>query len=410
VARERTGNKTDVVADDLHPVPEIRVSDQDRERAVAQLRQNATDGSLTLDEFADRVGVALSARTRGELHSVLSDLPAVSVPDTRRGRARRWVVAVMSGSQAKGRWRVGGSVAAVAVMGGCELDFRRAEIAADEVHVTAVAVMGGIDIIVPEGIAVELTGLPIMGGKQMKVADVPILPGSPIISVRAFPIMGGVSVRSKSDRTTAKADPTRLERRGPEHPSIEPAGVEEGASGQSHGNAPSAPEGTVTIMFSDIAGYSEITERLGDLVAHDLLRVHNVIVREQLASHGGREVKAQGDGFMVAFPSATQALRSAVAIQKAFEKYCVEHPDEPIRVHLGLHTGEPVRDGNDLLGRPVITASRLSDIAGPGEILVSSLLHDLAESTGEFRFGDPRQVELKGITGAQTIYPVDWQS
>ena len=67
-------------------------------------------------------------------------------------------------------------------------------------------------------------------------------------------------------------------------------------------------------MFSDIAGYSEITERLGDLVAHDLLRVHNVIVREQLASHGGREVKAQGDGFMVAFPSATQALRSAVAI------------------------------------------------------------------------------------------------
>ena len=192
--------KTDQVADDLEPGSEIRVSDQDRDRAAAQLRQHATDGSLTLDEFAERIGVALTARTRGELDAVVADLPSVPASETRRGRARRWVVAVMSGSQAKGRWRVGESVTAVAVMGGCELDFRRAEIDAAEVRVTAVAVMGGIDIIVPEGIAVELSGLPIMGGKQLKIADVPFLPGSPVISVRAFPIMGGVKVRSKSER------------------------------------------------------------------------------------------------------------------------------------------------------------------------------------------------------------------
>jgi class 3 adenylate cyclase len=112
---------------------------------------------------------------------------------------------------------------------------------------------------------------------------------------------------------------------------------------------------------------------------------------------------------MVSFSSATTALRCAVAIQKVLAKYCTEHPEEPIRVHIGLHTGEPIRDRGDLLGRTVITASRLSDIAQPGEIVVSSLLYELADPTGEFQFGEPRQVELKGISGTRTVYPVQWQ-
>ncbi|HLX88627.1 MAG TPA: adenylate/guanylate cyclase domain-containing protein [Acidimicrobiales bacterium] len=385
--------------------PEIRISDQDRERAVTRLRHHAADGSLTLEEFTDRVGTALSARTRGELDSVLSDLAPEPSPESRRDRTRRWVVGVMGGGRAKGRWRVGGSVTALAVMGSCELDFRRAEIRSDEVRVTAIAFMGGIDILVPEGIAVELTGLPIMGGKHLKVADVPFLPGAPVISVRAFPIMGGVSVRSKSERTRSDpAEPERLES------PVDLSEKNEVALAPSSVASPTPREGTVTIMFSDIAGYSSITERVGDIAAHQLLRSHNVIVREQVTNHGGDEIKSQGDGFMVAFPSATQALRCAIAIQLAFEKYSVNHPDEPIQVHVGLHTGEPVRDGTDLLGRTVITASRLTDIARPGEILVSSLLHDLTESAGEFRFGDRRQVELKGITAPQTVYSVKWDS
>jgi class 3 adenylate cyclase len=406
VAAGPEADKTEVVADEREPPPsEIRVSDRDRDAAVERLRQNVTDGSLTLDEFADRMALAFEARTRGDLDRLQSDLPA-PVADGRRSRARRWVLAVMSGSKAKGRWRVGRSVTAVAVMGGCELDFRGAEIEAAEVRVTAIAVMGGIEIVVPEGIAVELTGLPFMGGKHLRIADVPFLPGSPVISVRAFPIMGGVSVRSKPDRRSA---PPRRHGKLPLVPTADPASGEEalepGASGM-----PAVPDGTVTIMFSDIVGYSAMTQRLGDRAAHELLRAHNAILREQLSSHGGHEVKSQGDGFMVAFPSATRAVRCAIAIQKAFEKYAVEHPGEPILVHIGLHTGEPVRDGGDLLGRSVITASRLSGAAQPGEILVSSLLHELAEATGEFRFGRPRDVELKGINGAQVAYPVDWRT
>jgi class 3 adenylate cyclase len=174
------------------------------------------------------------------------------------------------------------------------------------------------------------------------------------------------------------------------------------------GDLPGTLDGTVTIMFSDIAGYTAINDRLGDLAAHDLLTEHNRIVRDLLATHRGYEVKSQGDGFMVAFSSAGRALRCAIAIQQAFEKYGLEHPDEPIRVHLGLHTGEAVRDGDDFLGRTVIIASRLTSVAGPGEILVSSLLRELTEPAREFRFGTPREVTLKGVSAPQVISPVIW--
>jgi class 3 adenylate cyclase len=413
VASAVDAGKTGRVADHTEPVaPEVLVSDGDRDETVQQLRRHVTDGTLTLDEFADRVGTVLSARRRSELELIVSDLPVVAapapVPERPRGTVRRRVVAIMSGSKAKGRWRVGKSVTAVAVMGGCELDFRQAQIEAAEVRVTAVAVMGGIDIIVPEGIAVELTGFPIMGGKGLKVAEVPILPGSPVITVRAFPIMGGVGVRSKPSRR--QPDPVRATASHAKSGPDELSAAQEMVSAVSAGEVLIASEGTVTVMFSDIAGYSQMNERLGDLAAHEVVRAHNVIVRQQLSTHGGQEVKSQGDGFMVAFSSATRALRCAVAIQRSIEKYGVEHPDERVKVHIGLHTGEPIRDGGDLLGRTVITASRLTDTAQPGEILVSSLLHELTDPTGEFRFDQPRQVQLKGMSATSTVYPVVWQS
>ncbi len=455
------------------------MADRDRQQVAEVLRRHTADGRLTLDEFSERVGLALAARTRSDLEVLTSDLPPVpeAVPEIKRKKARRWVVSVMSQATAKGRWRTGRSVTAVAVMGKCELDFRRAEIDHDEVIVTAIALMGAAEIIVPEGIDVELIGAPIMGAKHMRLADVPTLPGSPRIVVRAVPIMGDVTVRSKpqrrDDQVAANADnhrdwrdlpgareeqwaqpgarPSRrarreesrdmareLERRYRAGEAIDLddiydvlfARLARGAPGQSLspapapkmpasdspdvagdtgiGDLPGTLDGTVTIMFSDIAGYTAINDRLGDLAAHDLLTEHNRIVRDLLSIHRGYEVKSQGDGFMVAFSSAGRALRCAIAIQQAFDKYSVEHPDEPIRVHLGLHTGEAVRDGDDFLGRTVIIASRLTGEAGPGEILVSSLLRELTEPAREFRFGAPREVMLKGVTAPQFISPVIW--
>ena len=321
-------------------------------------------------------------------------------------------------------------------MGGCELDLRHAEIDGPEIVITAVAFMGGIDIVVPEGIEVDLTGVPIMGGKDLRVRDVAPTPGAPRVRVRAFPIMGGVTVRSKGLKEKVRglvesgdvrgALGVAAEARAMSHQARREARWEaRGARRSAHRHTtgpdalepdpveapeelPTAPDGTVTILFSDIAGYTPMTERLGDLRAGELLTTHNKIVRSQVATHGGYEVKAQGDGFMVAFAGAGRALRCAIAIQRAFAERNSAVPEERIDVHLGLHTGEAVRQGDDFLGRTVIMANRITAQAGAGEILVSSLIHELAASSGEFSFGQPRQAELKGISAPQVLYPVTW--
>ncbi|HET6793043.1 MAG TPA: adenylate/guanylate cyclase domain-containing protein [Acidimicrobiales bacterium] len=410
----------------------VEVTEDDRQAVTEALRRYTADGTLTLDEFADRVGVALAAGTRSELDAAMVGLPVEAAPSlpgveppTRRKKITRWVVAVMSGASRKGRWRTGDSITAIAVMGGCELDFRRAEIEAQEIHVTAIAVMGGIEITVPEGIEVELTGMAIMGGKNLRLADVPILPGSPRIIVRAFPVMGGVDVKSKPATPRIERGRGRARRVVEQaervdwaelRDSVKAIGAELATtllgeqSTQQLKEVPTAPDGTVTIMFSDIAGYSEMTERLGDVAARDVLYEHHRIVRRQVAECGGYEVKVQGDGFMIAFAGVSRALRCAVGVQQSFDEYNSAHPDEPIRVHVGLHTGEAVRDGTDFLGRTVIIASRLAQLAAGGEVLVSSLVRELAEGSREFGFGPPRQVTLKGVSAPQTVYAVDWRS
>jgi class 3 adenylate cyclase len=169
-----------------------------------------------------------------------------------------------------------------------------------------------------------------------------------------------------------------------------------------------APDGTVTLMFSDMEGFTPMTERLGDLGARDVIREHNAIVREQLAAHGGYEVELQGDGFLLAFGSARQALLCAIAIQQAFAERNVTAA-EPIRVRIGLHTGEVIKDAEKFFGKTVILASRIAAQAQGGEILVSSLLKQLTESTGDLRFGDVREVELKGLEEKQRIHAVAWK-
>lgn len=457
---------------------EVRVGDDERRSVIELLRLHTAEGRLTLDEFSERVGLALAATLRADLEPLVADLPAQSspVPDSRRRRATRWVVAIMSGSARKGRWRTGSDIKVVAVMGGAELDFRQAEIDSDEVVVTAVAVMGGIDITVPEGIDVELTGVPILGGKHLRVADVPVLPGSPRIRIRAVPIMGGVNVRSKPDRAgrdrggrgirdRVETDGSALGGAGggapgpgghmsmrPPLPGSLPAGgrvnpldilagplpeslgrqlerAERRARDARHradrhlrhlgmwtepqgadlAGMPTAPDGTVTILFTDIAGFTEMTERLGDRAVLEVVRRFQEIVRGQLAAYGGYEVKVQGDGFMSAFAGASRALRCAIAIQRAVDDDARDGSTEPIAVHQGLHTGEALPEQGDFIGHTVNLASRIAGEAGSGEILVSSLLRELADGTREFRFGPSRLVELKGLTAGQTLYPVEWR-
>jgi class 3 adenylate cyclase len=170
-----------------------------------------------------------------------------------------------------------------------------------------------------------------------------------------------------------------------------------------------APDGTVTLMFSDMEGFTRMTERLGDLRAREVIRDHNRIVREQLAAHGGYEVELQGDGFLLAFGSARRALHCAIGIQRAMLAHSAAHPEEPLRVRIGLHTGEALREAEKFFGRTVILAARIAAQARGGEILASALLRELTQSSGDLRFGADRVLELKGIAEPQRVCEVEWQ-
>jgi class 3 adenylate cyclase len=466
------------VSDDLpvrpvdHASPEIRVSDAERNRAVDFLRHHCADGRLTLDEFSDRVGLVYASTTVGDLEAITADLPAATPPPpmvststsaavdaagTRRARAARWTMAFMSGNAQKGRWRVDGDTNAVAVMGECRLDLREAEVVGPEAVINAYAFMGGVDVIVPEGIDVVLTGLAVMGGKHKRIKDVPLIPGSPVIRVRAFAFMGGVSVRSKPPAGTGggggrnrkrervrdhreellERHQARIERhqqridrrldrvrgdappaapaapvppappRPPRLRGIEAVALDARAEWQAV-RAQVAPEGTVTILFSDIEGFTSLTERIGDLRANELLQDHYALVRATIAEHGGFEVKVHGDGFMVAFSSASRALRCARAIQQAQQRWNEAHASEPMRVRMGLHTGEAIRDADDFIGTTVNLASRIASSARGNEILVSALVRELCASTGEFEFDGGTEVELRGLSQPHRVFSVPW--
>jgi class 3 adenylate cyclase len=168
-----------------------------------------------------------------------------------------------------------------------------------------------------------------------------------------------------------------------------------------------SPDGTVTIMFSDIEGSTEKTDRLGDKAWMEVLREHNAIVREQIKAHGGFEVKSEGDGFMVAFQSAGKALASATAIQRALVTRN-ETADEPVKVRMGLHAGEVVKEGDDFFGRNVIMAARVASQAHGGEILASGVVKALVQGS-DVTWGDMRTVELKGLSGEHEIWAVEWE-
>ncbi|HEU4527062.1 MAG TPA: adenylate/guanylate cyclase domain-containing protein [Actinomycetota bacterium] len=167
----------------------------------------------------------------------------------------------------------------------------------------------------------------------------------------------------------------------------------------------SASDGTVTIAFTDIEDSTRLNDLLGDQRWLEVLRAHNDVIRAVTTDHGGSVVKNQGDGYMLAFPSARGGVRCARAIRGAIEER-FSAPGSMIRVRIGLHVGETVREADDFFGHAVSYAARVASSAAGGEIVVSSLVRDLLVQTGEFEFGEPRVVELKGTQGTHRVYPV----
>jgi class 3 adenylate cyclase len=177
-----------------------------------------------------------------------------------------------------------------------------------------------------------------------------------------------------------------------------------------------APDGTVTLLFSDIENSTPLNERLGDAKWMELLRSHNAVIDAQVKAHAGYVVKTMGDGYMVAFKSAADGLRCAIAIQKAMALTPNPSPDPAgegslagIRVRIGLHTGEMTREGDDFFGRHVNLAARVASAASGGEILVSGLVHDLVAGQG-FQFTDAGERSMKGFDEPVRVWRVHAQT
>lgn len=189
-------------SDAADPYSDFLITSHDRDEAEARLRQAVADDALTLDEFGDRMRILLAARTRGDLRQSIAGLPTAAEPLRRtreRGTARpatqqQYVIAVMSETATRGRWRPAPETTALAIMGNSVVDLQGAEFEGDELKISAIAFMGSVEIIVPDGVEVELTGFAIMGDRSNMLQG-PILPDAPLVRVDAYAVMGSVEIR-----------------------------------------------------------------------------------------------------------------------------------------------------------------------------------------------------------------------
>lgn len=181
---------------------------------------------------------------------------------------------------------------------------------------------------------------------------------------------------------------------------------------EGRGNARAADKapavGPATILFTDMEGSTTLTQQLGDARAQEVLRTHNIIIRDALVAHSGLETKHTGDGIMASFASAGDALEAAISMQRAFAEHNEANPDTPIRVRIGLNAGESVADEADLFGTAVQLAARICAHAEPGQILVPIVVRELAPGK-KFLFTDLGETVLRGFEDPVRLYEVRWQ-
>ena len=167
-----------------------------------------------------------------------------------------------------------------------------------------------------------------------------------------------------------------------------------------------ATDGTITLVFTDIEGSTALNGSFGDQAWIEVLRAHNDVVERLTREHAGTVVQRVGDGYMLVFPAARRAIRAALAIEARI-RATFDDPGSPIRVRIGIHTGEVIRQANEFFGQAVNYAARGAAAAAGGEILASSLVRELVATDRSFSFGEPREVTMKGIDGLHRVYPLD---
>ncbi len=195
-------------------LPELRASDADRERVAERLRDTLAEGRLDMAEFEERLEATYTSRTYAELEPITRDLPAAgSVGAVAPGVATggwgeriggqgtsKGAVAIMGGFQRKGHWTVPRRFTSFALWGGGVIDLREARFSEREVVINCIAIMGGMQVIVPPGVEVNTRGFGLMGGFDQREAGEPGEPGAPRVVVTGFALWGGVGVERKLTR------------------------------------------------------------------------------------------------------------------------------------------------------------------------------------------------------------------
>lgn len=165
------------------------------------------------------------------------------------------------------------------------------------------------------------------------------------------------------------------------------------------------PDGTVTILFSDIVDSTARNERLGDKRWLKVLHAHDAVVRRAVEARRGHIVKSQGDGYMVVFPDPLAGVRAAVAIQQRLHgRRRLKSAD--IHIRIGLHTGRVLTHEGDYFGRNVALAARVAAYGSADEVLVSQATHDAIAGAPGLTLDLAATTELKGLTGEHQLWRV----
>ena len=206
--------KVERMSDSPDQRPDLRISDTDRDRAAEVLREAHVQGRITVDELDERLTSVYNAKTFADLVPVTRDLPAThdaaTAPAPARGRiggtARfKLSLAILGGASREGQWVVPPEYTAVATLGGIKLDMRDATFAEAETTIKAVAVMGGMEITVPEDADVEVGAFGLMGGVDHG-GEGPGAPGAPRIRITGVAVMGGIEVKRAPARQSPKGE------------------------------------------------------------------------------------------------------------------------------------------------------------------------------------------------------------
>ena len=165
--------------------------------------------------------------------------------------------------------------------------------------------------------------------------------------------------------------------------------------------------GPVTVLFTDIAGSTAMTQSMGDAGAQKVVRIHNRVVREALSAHAGKEVKHTGDGIMASFAKTSDAVNGAIQMQLETMKHNEAEPDLPLQLKIGLNSGEPIAEDNDLFGTVVQLSARIVDKASADQIYVSEIVRGFCAGKS-YNFKNLGGFPMKGFGDDITLFEVIW--